>query len=386
MSHGGLSRSSMFSQFVTAAKGLFSRQDSDESSPKTLRPTTTTTTNSSSSGAPSENTSKMVTATRQRKFPAEKQQSSTEPEVNGSNGKRKSEPVGAEPTETQSKNKRRKRSSLEATTQESQSKPSSNKKSKKMTESTEEPEQQQEEEKKPSAAPAPKKHFRFDSEEPEIPEVAAIEETTEAQQDEDDDSSDDDEAPETVDNSAQLSKMRMEAKKQERARQIEEQLKRDKRKQLDELRKSQAKLAKKKEAKAEDLLSESTETLQGITTQDARRSALPALLPDDILNAAPDVRPPTPPAEERSIIQKKPNKLRFLDKKEKPPKDARVGDVTIRVLDDGVSKNPSKTVLPPKASKTGRNAKQNWLNKSRNTGALNGLRRTTGGSSGFVRK
>lgn len=166
----------------------------------------------------------------------------------------------------------------------------------------------------------------------------------------------------------------------------EEQLKRDKRKQLDELRKSQAKLAKKKEAKAEDLLSESTETLQGTTTQDARRSALPALLPDDILNAAPDVRPPTPPAEERSIMQKKPNKLRFLDKKEKPPKDARVGDVTIRVLDDGVSKNPSKTVLPPKASKTGRNAKQNWLNKSRNTGALNGLRRTTGGSSGFVRK
>lgn len=208
----------MFSQFVTAAKGLFSRQDSDESSPKTLRPTTTTTT--TSSGIPSENTSKMVTATRQRKFPAEKQQPSTEPEVNGSSVKRKSEPVGAEPTETQSKNKRRKRSSLEATTQESGSKSSSNKKSKKMTETTEEPEQQQEEEKKPSAAPAPKKHFRFDSEEPEIPEVAAIEETTEAQQDEDDDSSDDDEAPETVDNSAQLSKMRMEAKKQERARQM----------------------------------------------------------------------------------------------------------------------------------------------------------------------
>ncbi|GKZ17067.1 hypothetical protein AbraIFM66951_006021 [Aspergillus brasiliensis] len=330
----------------------------------------------------------MVTATRQRKFPAEQQQSSTEPEVNGSNGKRKSEPVGAEPTETQSKNKRRKRSSLEATTQGSEGKPSSNKKSKKMTETTEEPEQQQEE-KKPSAASAAKKHFRFDSEEPEMPDVADVEDTTEAQQNaenQDDESSDDDEAPETVDNSAQLSKMRMEAKKQERARQIEEQLKRDKRKQLDELRKSQAKLAKKKEAKAEDLLSESTETLQGTTTQDARRSALPALLPDDILNAAPDVRPPTPPAEERTLMQKKPNKLRFLDKKEKPPKDARVGDVTIRVLDEGVSKKPSKTVLPPKASKTGRNAKQNWLNKSRNTGALNGLRRTTGGSSGFVRK
>ncbi|OOF99599.1 hypothetical protein ASPCADRAFT_40228 [Aspergillus carbonarius ITEM 5010] len=320
----------------------------------------------------------MVTATRQRKFAAEKP--STEPNGNGSaetNGKRKSEPVAAEPTETTQTNKRRKRSSLEAA-QEPESKPSS-KKSKTTEKSESKPEQ--------PAAPMPKKHFRFDSEEPELPEVVA-EETTETRQgveDSDDDSSDD-EAPETVDNSAQRSKIRMEAKKQERAKQIEEQLKRDKRKQLDELRKSQAKIAKKKELKSDDLLSESTETLQGTTTQDARRSALPALLPDDILNAAPDVRPPTPPAEERTFMQQKPNKLRFLDKKEKAPKDVRMGDVTIRVLDGDVSKKSSKTTLPPKASKTGRNAKQNWLNKSRSTGNLNGMRRTTGGSSGFVRR
>ncbi|PYI08281.1 hypothetical protein BO78DRAFT_311079 [Aspergillus sclerotiicarbonarius CBS 121057] len=360
----------MFSQIVTAAKGLFSRQDSDEASLPNLH-SNSGSTSSTSSGA---NTPKMVTATRQRKFAA------TEPNANGSaetNGKRKSEPVVAEPTETTQINKRRKRSSLEAA-QEPESKPSS-----KKSKTTEKSEPKQEEQ---SSAPVPKKHFRFDSEEPELPEVAA-EETTETRQEVEDseDDSDDDEAPETVDNSAQRSKIKLEAKKQERAKQIEEQLKRDKRKQLDELRKSQAKIAKKKELKSDDLLSESTETLQGTTTQDARRSALPALLPDDILNAAPDVRPPTPPAEERTFMQQKPNKLRFLDKKEKAPKDVRMGDVTIRVLDGDVSKS-SKTTLPPKASKTGRNAKQNWLNKSRSTGSLNGMRRTTGGSSGFVRR
>ncbi|RAK97203.1 uncharacterized protein BO80DRAFT_428380 [Aspergillus ibericus CBS 121593] len=369
----------MFSQIVTAAKGLFSRQDTNEASlPNLHNNSGSTTTTTTSSGA---NTPKMVTATRQRKITAEKP--STEPNANGStetNGKRKSEPVAAEPTEPTQNNKRRKRSSLEAV-QEPESKPSS-----KKSKTTEKSEPKQEEQ--ASAPAAKKKHFRFDSEEPELPEVAAMEEATETRQEVEDsgDDSDDDEAPETVDNSAQRSMMRLEAKKQERAKQIEEQLKRDKRKQLDELRKSQAKIAKKKEVKSDDLLSESTETLQGTTTQDARRSALPALLPDDILNAAPDVRPPTPPAEERTFVQQKPNKLRFLDKKEKAPKDVRMGDVTIRVLDGDVSKKSSKTTLPPKSSKTGRNAKQNWLNKSRSTGSLNGMRRTTGGSSGFVRR
>lgn len=196
----------MFSQIVTAAKGLFSRQDSNEASLENLH------SNSGSTTSTGANTPKMVTATRQRKFAAEKP--STEPNGNGSaetNGKRKSEPVAAEPTETTQTNKRRKRSSLEAA-QEPESKPSS-KKSKTTEKSESKPEQ--------PAAPMPKKHFRFDSEEPELPEVVA-EETTETRQgveDSDDDSSDD-EAPETVDNSAQRSKIRMEAKKQERAKQM----------------------------------------------------------------------------------------------------------------------------------------------------------------------
>jgi U3 small nucleolar RNA-associated protein 16 len=72
-------------------------------------------------------------------------------------------------------------------------------------------------------APVEKKnHFRFDSEEPELPETLP-EETAEEpmQEDEDEDEdSDDDDAPEAIDNSAQLLKMKEQAKKREAANQL----------------------------------------------------------------------------------------------------------------------------------------------------------------------
>ncbi|RAH66640.1 uncharacterized protein BO66DRAFT_381188 [Aspergillus aculeatinus CBS 121060] len=387
----------MFAQFMTAAKGLFNRStDSNGKStlPKNFAPDSVT-------SAAVITPKKMVTATRRRKFTAEQ---SAEPEVGASsiektaiNGKRKSEPNTTTSYKTQNNGKRRKRGSSsledvqeleddEMATTTTATTTTSNKKAK-MVEEDSDSEVQEETPVAVAAPPAAKKkHFRFDSEEPEVPEME--EEVAETPQgvdaDEEEDSSDD-EAPEAVDNSAQLSKIRMEAKRQERAKQIEEQLKRDKRKQLDDLRKLQAKSANKKR-EAEDQLSESTETLQGTTTESARRSALPALLPDDILNAAPDVRPPTPPAEEMEIVQPKPTKLRFLDKKEKAPKDLQMGDVTIRVLDGDVSRKKSKTALPPKSSKSSQNARQAWLSASRSTAKVNGIRRTAGGSSGFVRK
>lgn len=168
----------------------------------------------------------------------------------------------------------------------------------------------------------------------------------------------------------------------------EEQVKREKRRKLDERRKLQAKSSKIKELStpSDDLLSESTATLQGSTTQDARRRALPALLPEDILNAEPMDRPPTPPAEDMFAVPKKSNKLRFLDRTEKAPKDVQAGDVTIRVLDAPSTKPKSKTALAPKASKSGRNVKENWMKRDRNTAKVNGMRRTAGGSSGFVRR
>ncbi|KAE8350108.1 U3 snoRNA associated-domain-containing protein [Aspergillus coremiiformis] len=360
----------MFSQIVTAAKGLFTRQDTDEAHSQ-KSPTTLSENNIARKP-------RMVTATRRRKIsntlPEE------EPEINGQqevNGKRKSGPAGSGKMETQ-RNKRRKRTSLEAAQENENGTPEEPSEDTKNTDS-------KKEEEKP--APGAKKHFRFDSEEPDVPLDIQVEETAETEQakeDSNDDSSDDDDAPEVVDNSAQLSKIKSDAKKLEKARQIEEEFKRGKRRQLDELRKSQAKVSKKKDKPVDDLLSESTDTLQGSSTQDARRSALPALLPDDILNAAPVTRPPTPPAEGLKVTQKKPTKLRFLEKSEKRPKDVKMGDVTIRVLAD-ISQKKAKTALPPRASKTGRNSRQIWLDRSRSTGHVNGLRRTAGGTSGFVR-
>ncbi|KAL4946952.1 U3 snoRNA associated-domain-containing protein [Aspergillus filifer] len=180
----------------------------------------------------------------------------------------------------------------------------------------------------------------------------------------------------------------------------EEQQKREKRRQLDKARKQQAKASGKRRevpaaqtapgagTPADDLVSESSETLQGSYTQDGRRPTLPALLPDDILNAVPETRPPTPPPETEDFAQKKPTKLRFLEKKEKAPKDVRMGDVAIRVLDSESSRKQSGTALPAKASKTGRGARETWLKQARSTGHVNGMRMVSSGSKAksFVRK
>ncbi|ODM16128.1 hypothetical protein SI65_08562 [Aspergillus cristatus] len=333
----------MFSHLVTAAKGLLTRHNADEASP--AKPTAIT-----------DNEPKMVTTRRGNKAAAE-------PETNGTpvaNGK-----MNTGKKDGQSNKRRRSETEVSEDAQD-------------------ESEVEGSESKQEQAAPEKKGHIKFGSEEPELPEEIPTEEAPVDNQEDDDESSDDD-APEAIDNSAQLSKIKLEAQKQEKLRQREEQLKKQRRKQLDEQRKAQVKLAAKKKD-ADDVQSESSGTLQGSTTQDTRRSALPALLPDEILNAAPATRPPTPPIDDFEPAQKKPNKLKFLDKKEKRPKDVRMGDTSIRVLDEGPSRKKAKTTLAPKASKTGRNVKDTWLNKSRSTASVNGLRRTAGGSSGFVRR
>ncbi|KAL5340727.1 hypothetical protein BJX70DRAFT_387099 [Aspergillus crustosus] len=343
----------MLSQFVTAAKEiLFAGQQSNTDSTKP------TTKSEKTAIAPKP---RMVT-TRQSAvqvvIPVENFELSGSTETNG---KRKSENENVSSTDSDTQgNKRRKRSSI------------------KTVEEVKADTQEEE---------APGKHMRFDSEEPDVPENVEIEIPVAApQQNQDEEDSSDDEAPETVDNSAQLSRIKEEAKKREQARQLEEQLKREKRRQLDESRKQQAKASgKQKEVPAsqaapgavtpiDDVLSESSATLQGSFTQDARRPTLPALLPDDILNAVPDVRPPTPPPETDDFRQKKPTKLRFLEKKEKAPKDVRMGDVAIRVLDSDSARKQPSGALPPKASKTGRSAKSAWLRQARSTGRVNGMR------------
>ncbi|KAJ5699343.1 hypothetical protein N7536_002356 [Penicillium majusculum] len=334
----------MFAHLVTAAKGLFTRQSEEQES----QPAGTSATNS-----------KMVTATRR---------GDVAPEI--ASGKRKAHSAGASKTEDQ-QTKRRRRSDPKATgTDQDATKPTPAEKSTVIGDK----------------APAGKK-IRFGSEEPEPVETQPEEISETPTQDDDGEDDSDDDAPETIDNSAQLLKMKEQAKKQEAAKQLEEQLKREKRRKLDERRKLQAKsIVKPKEAPTDDMLSESTATLQGTTTQDARRAALPALLPDDILNAEFAIRPPTPPAEDQFAIPKKSNKLRFLDKQDKFPKDINMGDVSIRVLDAPSSKKSSKPALAPKISKAGRNLKGSMLQKTRTAAQNNGLRQKAGGPSGFIRR
>ncbi|KAL4933532.1 uncharacterized protein BDV17DRAFT_252195 [Aspergillus undulatus] len=353
----------MLSVLVTAAKSiLFAELNlNSDSTTATTEPKTT------------ETNSKMVTTRRSAAhlvIPVE------DAGVNGSldtNGKRKPENTNDASPEAQG-NKRRKRTSTLLVSEEVK------------------------EDKNEVAAP---KKIRFGSEEPEIPEDAEPEVPVDApQENQDDEESSDDEAPEAVDNSAQLARIKEEAKQREKARQREEQQKREKRRLLDESRKQQAKASgKRKEipvfqaapgagTPADDMVSESSETLQGSYTQDALRPTLPALLPDDILNAVPEIRPPTPPPETQALSQMKPTKLRFLEKKEKAPKDVRMGDVAIRVLDSESSRKQPNTALPPKATKTGRAAKEAWLKQARSTGHVNGMRMVSSGSKakGFVRK
>jgi len=74
------------------------------------------------------------------------------------------------------------------------------------------------ESKQEQASPEKKGHIKFGSEEPELPEEIPNEEAPVGNQEDDDESSDDD-APEAIDNSAQLSKIKLEAQKQEKLRQ-----------------------------------------------------------------------------------------------------------------------------------------------------------------------
>lgn len=146
--------------------------------------------------------------------------------------------------------------------------------------------------------------------------------------------------------------------------------------------------------KHDEIMSESSATLQGsdtkATSPSTLKASLPMLLPDDILNAEPTARPPTPPREKKPAfsVKAKPNKIRFLDEIQKPPKDIRIGNTSVRVLDETTQYNSragANNRLAPKASKASKNVKDRWITGHRNKNVSSGLRRTTG-TSGFVRK
>lgn len=187
----------MFSHLVTAAKGILTRQDAEEARP--TRPSTPTT----------HKNPKMVTATRRGNIPMK----ATESETNGmpvKNGVLESMAISTGKKKGQ--NNKRRRSSVEDSEEDAQDEPTNgdwglNEESKSKEE-------------KPGP-PEKSNHIRFGSEEPAVPEEIQAESVLETEQENQDDeeSSNDDDVPETIDNSAQLSKIKLEAQKREQARQ-----------------------------------------------------------------------------------------------------------------------------------------------------------------------
>lgn len=177
----------MLSHLVTAAKGLFTREEPQDASADPAGEIATTTSN-------------MVSATRRGVVAPEAEK----PKTNGVTkaGKRKTQSTTAEKADDK-QSKRRKRDSLEAADASSDD-DSAALKGHKMQK---------------SSVGAPKAHFRFDSEEPAVPEATQPVEIPAAPQDDDEDEDSDDDAPETVDNSAQLLKIKEQAKKQEKLKQ-----------------------------------------------------------------------------------------------------------------------------------------------------------------------
>lgn len=182
----------MFSHLVTAAKGLFARPESQDALADPAGFSATTASN-------------MAPTTRRGAVEAEVSAGQSQADGVAKNVKRKAQPAITEKT-VDKQSKRRKRNSLDiadATDGVRLKKPTSN----------------YDQGVKPAAS-APRKHLRFDSEEPFVPEETQPEEAPQASSLEEEEDDSDDDAPETIDNSAQLLKMKEQAKKQESARQL----------------------------------------------------------------------------------------------------------------------------------------------------------------------
>jgi U3 small nucleolar RNA-associated protein 16 len=137
---------------------------------------------------------------------------------------------------------------------------------------------------------------------------------------------------------------------------------------------------------------EGTVTLQDANSKDVRLPpprTLPALLPEEILNAEPTVRPPTPTPDNDRPPANTSNKRKLLAKVGRHPKDIKVDGTTIRVLElSGREFSGSGTYseMTPKASKAGRFVRESWMAGNRSGGSGSSLRRTAGGPSGFIRR
>lgn len=179
----------MFSHLVTAAKGFLTRQDADEASPNSV----------------TDNDSEMVTATRRGNVTGKPTTEDATNGIPGTNGKGESGSASAGKKVGQN-NKRRRSSAQDSEDEDAQD---------------ESPNGKMELKQEQKVSSGKGDHIRFGSEEPALLQEVETENASEAgsqNQGEDEESSDDD-APETINNSAQLSKIKLQAQKREQARQ-----------------------------------------------------------------------------------------------------------------------------------------------------------------------
>lgn len=231
-----------------------------------------------------------------------------------------------------------------------------------------------------------KAHRRFGSEEPEeayeAPVTTQPEPTVESEQD--DDASDSDEAPEVVTTAAAASKAKAaqaEADRAFRAKQDQEQAKRQQHEERIAEEQAQKRLREEKKAKKlakqlakQQKAAEASEEEDEPSYSRAITKDLPALLPDSLLDTIGDQRAPTPPYERRGKTEEQLRKeklkhhIKFLEQSEKPAKDVKKGKFSVALLGQ-----QNKVLAPAKATRDVRNVRESWL-KGRQVVKKNGAK------------
>ncbi|KAF2180804.1 hypothetical protein K469DRAFT_741017 [Zopfia rhizophila CBS 207.26] len=269
----------------------------------------------------------------------------------------------------------------------------------------------QESDKEPTPASESKKgHVRFGSGEPsehesaQEPAPASVSKQSRSrfvpiQKITDDEESDSDEAPEMVTAATALSKTKAaETAASQAYKALQEKQRLKKKVQAERMAEEQERKRKKEEKKAKKIAKAELREAQYDKGQGKGPKLdihnLPALLPDSLLEAAGERRPPTPPPatlpgqDAAAKWKEKLNRhIKFLERGEKPIKDVRKGPVNVHVL------AKQNSLLPPKANRDTKHVREKWLKgKQAEKRGKNGRkdlefrkieRRSTGG--GFLR-
>lgn len=216
------------------------------------------------------------------------------------------------------------------------------------------------------ATPTPKNtRIRFGSEEPvSTLQIKAPAAPAPAPETVEEDDSDSDEAPEEVTKESALSKTKAAEAEAARAFEAQQEKQERKRKEREErVAEEQKQKRKREEAKAQKLAEVKAREESPVEPEpmEVDMHNLPALLPDSILEAAGDRRPPTPPRLLPAISEKEKRKeklkrhIKFLERGEKPIKDVKKGSLKVRVLEQ------QNALLGPKVNKDTMNVREKWL-------------------------